>query len=199
MDDALLKPLDRLPLKHRLYVLGIITHKGDKTKAARSAGYSPKTCMEQGQQLYRKLQAYIEPLTRGVVKAYALNAEQVVQGLSLIASSDVRDYLTWGADNTVTLKASSELTPEQAYCIDSVEQHETQFSKTIKLRLAKKQPALDSLAQYHNLYRRVPGSKGLVVVFEEGASAGQKAEKARGARPAPRTVEVTFEEIPNAQ
>ncbi len=198
MDPALLKPLDKLPVKHRLFVLGMITHKGDKTKAARAAGYSPKTCMEQGQQLYRKLQAYIEPITQQFVRAYALDAQQVVQGLSLIASADIRDYLTWDKDNKVVLKNSIDLTPEQAYCIDSVEQHETQFCKSIKLRLAKKQPALDSLAQYHNLYRRVPGSKGLVVVFEEGQTAAA-AQKAKGAKPAPRTVEVTFEEVPGGQ
>jgi phage terminase small subunit len=51
-----LKPLDTLSLKHRLFVPGMIMHKGDKTKAARSAGYSPKTCVEQGYQLFIKLQ-----------------------------------------------------------------------------------------------------------------------------------------------
>lgn len=198
MDDALLKPLDALPVKHRLFVLGMITHKGDKTKAARAAGFSAKTAKEQGYQLFTKLHAYIEPMTRHMVRAYALDAEQVVQGLSLIASADIRDYLKWDEDNAVTLKNSSELTTEQAYCIDSVEQHETQFSKTIKLRLAKKQPALDSLAQYHNLYRRTPGSKGLVVVFEEGQTAAA-AQKSKSAKPAPRTVEVTFEEVPGGQ
>ncbi len=90
-----LKPLDQLPIKYQLFVLGMITHKGDKTKAARSAGYSQKTCEQQGNRLFRKVKEYIEPLTKDLVKAYALKAEQVVQGLSLLASSDITDYMTW--------------------------------------------------------------------------------------------------------
>ena len=78
-----LKPIEKLPIRHQLFILGYLTHKGDKTKAARAAGCPAKRATEQGQQLYRKLQVYIEPLTREVVKAYALSAEQVVQGLSL--------------------------------------------------------------------------------------------------------------------
>jgi hypothetical protein len=61
-ETATLKPLADLPLKHQLFIVGCMVHKGDKTKAARHAGYSPKSCMEQGQQLYRKLQGYIEPM-----------------------------------------------------------------------------------------------------------------------------------------
>jgi hypothetical protein len=178
MDDVTLKPLDHLPLKHQLYVLGYLHHRGDKTKAARYAGYSPKTCMEQGQQLYRKLQRYIEPLAKDLVRAAALSAEQVVQGLSLLASSDIRDYLTWDKENNVVLKNAHELTPAQAYCIESVEQHETQYAKTIKLRLAKKQPALDCLMEFHGQYRRRPQGKGLKVVFLNGPPAGAGPQQA---------------------
>ena len=90
-ETATLKPLADLPLKHQLFIVGCMVHKGDKTKAARHAGYSPKSCMEQGQQLYRKLQGYIEPMAKELVQAYALSAPQVIQGLSLLASSDIGD------------------------------------------------------------------------------------------------------------
>jgi phage terminase small subunit len=190
-----LKPLDQLPVKYQLFVLGMITHKGDKTKAARSAGYSPKTCEQQGNRLFRKVKEYIEPLTKDLVKAYALKAEQVVQGLSLLASADIRDYAKWDKDNTVTFKSSEELTPAQAYCIESVKQVETQFSKTIELKLAKKQPALDSLAQFHSLFRRTPASKGLVVVFEDGTvHGGTTPAKKRDVLALTKSVEVTFED-----
>ena len=78
----------------------MITHKGDNTKAARSAGYSPKTCVEQGYQLFIKLQDYIAPLTQELVRSHALRAEQVVQGLSLIALSDIGDYVKWERANS---------------------------------------------------------------------------------------------------
>lgn len=64
-------------------------HKGDKTKTERHAGCPPKRTAEQGYQLYRKLQDYIAPLATELVRGHALQAEQVVQGLSLIASSDM--------------------------------------------------------------------------------------------------------------
>jgi hypothetical protein len=189
-----LKPMDQLPIKHQLYILGYMIHKGDKTKAARHAGYSGHTCGEQGNQLFRKLKDYITPLAAELVRGHALQAEQVVQGLSLLGSSDVRNYMTWDKQNRVVLKDASELTPEQAYCIESVEQVETQFSKTIKLRLAKKQPALESLAQYYNLFRRTPASKGLVVVFEDGTVHGGTTKTKREVLALTKSVEVTFED-----
>ena len=189
-----LKPMDQLPIKHQLFVLGMITHKGDKTKAARHAGYSAHTCEQQGNRLFRKVKEYIEPLTKDLVKAYALKAEQVVQGLSLLASSDITDYMTWDSQNRLTLKDTNELTPAQRYCIESVEQVETQFSKTIKLRLAKKQPALDSLAQYHSLFKRTPATKGLWVSFEDGTVHGGTKARREILEHTSRPVKVTFED-----
>jgi phage terminase small subunit len=189
-----LKPMDQLPIKHQLFILGYLIHKGDKTKAARHAGCPLKRAAEQGYQLYRKLQVYIDPFAKELIQGHALKAEQVVQGLSLLASADIRDYAKWDKDNTVTFKSSDELTPEQAYCIESVKQVETQFSKTIELKLAKKQPALESLAQYHNLFRRTPASKGLWVTFEDGTVHGGTTKAKREVLALTKSVEVTFED-----
>jgi hypothetical protein len=69
------------------------------------------------------------------------------------------------------------------------------LSDSCKLHLAKKQPALDSLAQYHNLFRRTSASKGLVVVFEDGTihGGGMKAKR-EGLDHTRRPVEVTFKD-----
>lgn len=184
--------LDQLSLKHRLFVLGFLQHKGDKTKAARSAGYSPKTCVEQGYQLFRKLQGYIKPLTQELVEAHALSAEQVVKGLSLLASSDIGDYLRWDG-NKVTLTAFDTLTPAQRYCIESVEQKTSQWGDTIKVTLTKKQPALDTLSLYHNLLKRPVKSGGLWVSFEDGTPV-ETANKRVGIAHTQKPVEVVFED-----
>ena len=159
-----MKALHELPLRHQLFVLGWIEHKGDCTKAAIFAGYSKKTAGQQGHELYKKLEAYIRPKAQQLVQAVALSAEQVLKGLSLIASSDIADYVSWNAKtNTVQLKDFDTLTPEQRYCIESIEQVETQFAKSVRFRLCKKQPALDTLAECHNLKRRKTAGTGLVV------------------------------------
>jgi hypothetical protein len=80
-----------------------------------------------GNQLYRKLQDYITPLAGELVRGHALQVEQVVQGLSLLASSDIDDYLKRNSKNQVILKDSSELTLAQRYCVESVEQKTTSF------------------------------------------------------------------------
>lgn len=123
-------------IKHQLFILGMIQHKGDQTKTARDAGYAPKRATEQGSQLYRKLQDYITPLVGELVRDHALHAEQVVQGLSLLGSSDIGNYCSWNKKNEVVFKDMSELTPAQRFCVESIEQKRTQWGTTIKLRLA---------------------------------------------------------------
>lgn len=69
-----LRPMDQLPIKHQLFILRYMIHKGDKTKAARHTGCPPKRAAEQGYQLYRKLQDYITPLAGELVRGHALQA-----------------------------------------------------------------------------------------------------------------------------
>ena len=193
-----LKPMNQLPIKHQLFILGYLEHKGDKTKAARHAGYAPKRATEQGSQLYRKLQVYIDPLTKNMVQAYALSAEQVVQGLSLIASSNIRDYMRWGRTSGVRMVNADQLTPQQAYCVEEVIQTVTKDGeRSVRFKLQNKHAALDSLAKYHNLFRRTPASKGLFVSFEDGTihSGGTKATR-EVQEHTRRKVEVTFESVP---
>lgn len=188
------KPMNQLPIRHQLFILGYLEHKGDKTKAARHAGCPSKRAKEQGYQLYTKLHRYIESLSKEFVQAYALRAEQVVQGLSLLSSSDIGDYCNWTKKNEVTFKDMSELTPAQRFCVESVEVKTSQWGNTIKLRLAKKQPALETLALYHNLLKRPVASKGLFVSFEDGTVHGGNKAQREVLEHTRRKVEVTFED-----
>lgn len=109
-------------------------HKGDHAKAARHAGCPAKQAKEQGYQLYTKLHLYINPLATELVKEYAIKAEQVLQDLSFLASSDNRDYVRWDHETKeVRLTPFEKLTPQERYCLESVKMVEPQFTKTIEL------------------------------------------------------------------
>lgn len=190
------KSIRKLTAKQLRFMLEYLVDM-NATQAAIRAGYSQKTAKEQGSRLLTKVHQFMPQYLGPILHGTALKAEQVVQGLSLLASSDIGDYMKWDSKKKLTLKDMSELTPEQRYCIESVEEKITQYGSTIKLQLAKKQPALDSLAQYHNLFRRTSAQKGLVVVFEDGTihGGGMKAKR-EVLEHTRRKVEVTFEDVP---
>jgi len=187
------KSIRKLTAKQLRFMLEYLVDM-NAAQAAIRAGYSQKTAKEQGSRLLTKVHQILPQYLGPILQGTALKAEQVVQGLSLLASSDIGDYMKWDSKKNLTLKDMSELTPAQRYCIEGVEEKITQWGTTIKLRLAKKQPALDSLAQYHNLFRRTPASKGLWVTFEDGTvhGGGTKAKPREGLEFTRRKVEVTF-------
>lgn len=159
-----LPPLSSLPLKHQRFIVEYLQDQ-NATQAAIRAGYKPDNADVQGSQLLGKLRAYVEPVGKAHIEKRIMKAKDVVDGLVRIATADIRDYVTWEG-NDVRVKSSDELTDEQAYCIESVQQHETQHTKYIKLKLHSKVKALDALAKYHNLFKQVLASKGLMVVYQ---------------------------------
>ncbi|HEU0069637.1 MAG TPA: terminase small subunit, partial [Nitrospiraceae bacterium] len=188
------KSIRKLTAKQLRFMLEYLVDM-NATQAAIRAGYSQKTAKEQGPCLLTKVHQFMPQYLGPILQGTALKAEQVVQGLSLLASSDIGDYMKWDSKKKLTLKDISELTPAQRYCIESVEEKITQWGTTIKLRLAKKQPALDSLAQYWNLFKRTTAAKGLWVTFEDGTMHGGTTKtKREGLEHMRRPVEVTFED-----
>lgn len=162
--SSTLPPISELPLKHQRFIVEYLQDH-NATQAAVRAGYSQKTAQEQGSRLLSKVMAYIEPVGRQVIQKRLMKAADVVDGLVRIASTDIRDFVTWEG-NTMKVKSSDELTPEQAYCIESITQHETQYVKYLKIKLHPKVKALDALAKHHNLFKQVMASKGLMVVYQ---------------------------------
>lgn len=163
MSDTL-SPISDLPLRHQRFIVEYLQD-GNATQAAARAGFSEKTANEQGCRLLAKLSHYIEPIGRKFIKKRLMKAADVVESLVRIAQADIRDYMKWEG-NSLVIKSSDELTPEQAQCIESVTQHETQHVKYIKLKLHSKVKALDALAKHHNLFKQVMASKGLLVVYQ---------------------------------
>ena len=193
-------PLKQLPLKHQLFVLGYITYKGDKTKAARFAGYSEKTAKEQGYRLFTKVHHHIERLTQETISVAALSAEQVLKGLTLIASSDIGNYIQWDHETkSVRYTPWDQPTPEQRYSIESIEQHETESSRTIRIRLAKKQPALETLAMYHGLLKPKGKNQGLVVNISTIPNSVSQGDDVRKVFQDKRKLKVSFSKIQTSE
>lgn len=163
MSDTL-SPISDLPLRHQRFIVEYLQDQ-NASQAAIRAGYKSDNAHVQGSQLLSKLSRYIEPVGRGIIKKRLMKAADVVESLVRIAQADIRDYMTWDGNHLV-IKSSDELTPEQAQCIESVTQHETQHVKYIKLKLHSKVKALDALAKHHNLFKQVMASKGLLVVYQ---------------------------------
>ena len=163
MSDTL-SPISDLPLRHQRFIVEYLQDQ-NASQAAIRAGYKADNAHVQGSQLLSKLSRYIEPVGRQVIKKRLMKAADVVESLVRIAQADIRDYMTWEGNHLV-IKSSDELTPEQAQCIESVTQHETQHVKYIKLKLHSKVKALDALAKHHNLFKQVMASKGLLVVYQ---------------------------------
>lgn len=162
MSDTL-SPISDLPLRHQRFIVEYLQD-GNATQAAIRAGYRQNSAQEQGSQLLSKLMGYIEPIGRQHIKKRLMKAQDVVEGLVRIASVKFTDIASWEGDE-VTWKSSADLPPEIAYCIESVEQHETQHSKYIKIKLCSKVKALDALAKHHNLFKQLLASKGLTIVY----------------------------------
>ncbi len=159
-----LPPISALPLKHQRFIVEYLQDL-NVTQAALRAGYSPKTAHVQGSQLLSRLRAYVEPMAGKHIQPKLMKAADVVDSLVRIASTDIRDFMKWDG-NTLVIKSSDELTPEQAQCIESVSLHETQHVKYLKLKLHPKVKALDALAKHHNLFKQVQATKGLMVVYQ---------------------------------
>ncbi len=94
----------------------------------------------------------------GELRAAALSAEgvdenKIVAGLAAAAFSDPRSFFTWGPDGVV-IKASALLTDEQAQAVVQVEMTvNPRGEKTIKVRLADRLRALETLGRYAGLER----------------------------------------------
>jgi hypothetical protein len=89
---------------------------------------------------------------------------------------------------------ADQLTPEQAFCVNEVVQTQTKEGKTVRVKLVDKLAALDSLARYHNQFRRTRSTKGLWVSFEDGTVHGVGPTKREVPAHTSKLVEVVFED-----
>ena len=194
-----------LPARHQRFIAEYLACL-NATEAARRAGYSHKTANEQGSQLLVKLSVYISPQVAADLQNRLMEANEIVQKLQQIATTDIADFLTWdGKAQILTLKNPNEIPPELRQCIESITQYETKHAKYLTLKLHSKVAALGMLAKYHNLFKRTVASKGLVVVIQRPANAPQEPHKApivvnpKNGHGKPVLPEITFSRPPGAK
>lgn len=141
------------------------------TQAAIRAGYSERTAYRIGAELLQKT-SVAEAIAAGQAKRaqrVEITADRVVAELAKIAFADPRDLMEWGPDG-VKLKASADLTEEQAASVAEVSETTTKDGGSLKLKKHDKVKALELLGRHMGMFKdKVENeiSGGLVVTWQE--------------------------------
>lgn len=141
------------------------------TQAAIRAGYSERTAYRIGAELLQKT-SVAEAIAAGQAKRaqrVEITADRVVAELAKIAFADPRDLMEWGPDG-VKLKASADLTEEQAASVAEVSETTTKDGGSLKLKKHDKVKALELLGRHIGMFKdKVENeiSGGLVVTWQE--------------------------------
>ena len=136
------------------------------TQAAIRAGYSAKTANRIANELLSKpdIQAAISAAQEQRAKRTEITQDLIVRELAKIAFGDPRDVMTWGPDG-VRLRASTELTDEQAAQVAEVSETTTTTGGSLKLKKHDKVKALELLGRHLGLFTdKVEHSGGPVTV-----------------------------------
>lgn len=141
------------------------------TQAAIRAGYSERTAYRIGAELLHKT-SVAEAIAAGQAQRaqrVEITADRVVAELAKIAFADPRDLMEWGPDG-VKLKASADLTEEQAASVAEVSETTTKDGGSLKLKKHDKVKALELLGRHMGMFKdKVENeiSGGLVVTWQE--------------------------------
>lgn len=124
------------------------------TQAAIRAGYSPKTANEQGARLLVNVsvQAAIQEAMKSREQRTEVTQDRVVKELSKIAFGDPRNVMTWGPSG-VKLKASTELTDDEAAFVSEVSETTTEHGGSLKLKTNDKLKALELLGRHLGMFK----------------------------------------------
>lgn len=123
------------------------------TQAAIRAGYSKRTAYRIGAELLQKT-SVSEAIAAGQAKRaqrVEITADRVVAELAKIAFADPRDLMEWGPDG-VKLKASADLTEEQAASVAEVSETTTKDGGSLKLKKHDKVKALELLGKHLGIF-----------------------------------------------
>ena len=129
------------------------------TQAAIRAGYSVPGARVQGVHMLTNpnIRQILAEERHARASRMQLEADRVVEELSWIGLSDIRNILSWDEDGRVTFTASDQLSPDVARSIQKVMVTEHIHSngaieRKIDVRLYDKKSALDSLMKHLGLF-----------------------------------------------
>jgi len=129
---------------------------GNATQSAIRAGYAKKSAASQAWVLLRnpKVTAALSAHLAKRRERAAMDANEVVRCLAVLATGNIIEYGGWGATGGVSRVASDRLTPEQRYRIRSIiERRLPGGIIELKFELESKKAALDSLMRYYGLFQ----------------------------------------------
>lgn len=123
------------------------------TQAAIRAGYSAKTAASQGERLLRnvEVQRAIQAAQLARQQRTEITQDRIISELAKIAFGDPRDVMEWGP-NGVKLRASSELTAEQAAQVLEVSETTSASGGSLKLKKHDKVKALELLGRHLGIF-----------------------------------------------
>ena len=124
------------------------------TQAAIRAGYSQKTAASQGERLLKKaeVQQALSRRMKAREQRTEVTQDRVVKELAKIAFGDPRNVMSWGPGG-VTLKASAELTDDEAALVSEVSETTTERGGSLKLKTNDKLKALELLGRHLGMFR----------------------------------------------
>lgn len=142
----------------RLFVDHYLATKFNATQAAIKAGYSERTAYSQGQRLLKKVE--IKEMIQAKIKALLSETDKMtlewLKDVDRIQKSDLRTVATWD-EHGLTLKASGELTDDQAYPISQIKETVSPSgSVTTTIKLESKTKALDLKGRYLAILNDAP-------------------------------------------
>ena len=124
------------------------------TQAAIRAGYSPKTAGQIGERLLKKveIQQALAERMKAREQRTEVTQDRVVKELAKIAFGDPRNVMTWGPTG-VKLKASTELTDDEAAFVSEVSETTTEHGGSLKLKTNDKLKALELLGRHLGMFK----------------------------------------------
>jgi phage terminase small subunit len=88
--------------------------------------------------------------TEGIIDRYAVSKDRIIRELAAIAFADARSYMKW-SDKGVVIKPSDQLSDIEAAAISEItETRGKDGSRTIRLKLGNKVPALACMVRVHD-------------------------------------------------
>jgi len=123
------------------------------TKAAKRAGYSPKSAYSQGQRMLKhvEIKKRIADLQEEQERRVEVKADQVIGELSRLAFSNMSDFISMGESGELEMKDLEELPREVMACISEISETETCSGRKIKFKLHDKGRALELLMKHKGM------------------------------------------------
>src|ERR1035437_3614586 len=141
---------DGLNNRQRLFADAVLTG-STATKAAETAGYSPKSAAVTGSRVLRnaKVAAVLAEKQEAAAVRAEVQAADVIRELGRIAFSDISHFVTWGGEwEQVDTKRSTELSDDDRHCVAEF----VQSAGGVRFKLHNKLPALLALGRYFGLF-----------------------------------------------